>query len=54
MDIFKNEICKLLTKRTVIILLFLIIFNPLLQVYVMHTANDDEVPSPERAGRSAS
>ncbi len=50
MDIFKNEICKLLTKRTVIILLFLIIFNPLLQVYVMHTANDDGYTPLEYSG----
>ncbi|MBD5096727.1 MAG: ABC transporter permease [Lachnospiraceae bacterium] len=41
MDILKNEICKLLTKRTVSILLLLIIINPLLQLYIINTSNED-------------
>ena len=41
MDIVKNEICKLLTKRTVLILLFLLVLNPVLGLYTMNTINDD-------------
>ena len=41
MDIVKNEICKLLTKRTVLILLFLLVLNPVLGLYTMNTVNDD-------------
>ncbi|MBD5539723.1 MAG: ABC transporter permease [Lachnospiraceae bacterium] len=41
MDILKNEICKLLTKRTVSILLLLIVINPLLQLYIINTSNED-------------
>lgn len=41
MDILKNEICKLLTKRTVLILLLLIVINPLLQLYIINTPNED-------------
>ena len=41
MDILKNEICKLLTKRTVSILLLLIVINPLLQLYIINTPNED-------------
>lgn len=37
MDIVKNEICKLLTKRTVLILLFLLVLNPVLGLYTMNT-----------------
>lgn len=37
----KNEICKLLTKRTVLILLFLLVLNPVLGLYTMNTVNDD-------------
>lgn len=33
----KNEICKLLTKRTVLILLFLLVLNPVLGLYTMNT-----------------
>ena len=41
MDIVKNEICKLLTKRTVLILLLLLVLNPVLGLYTMNTVNDD-------------
>lgn len=41
MDIIKSEICKLLTKRTVLLLLCLIILNPLFQLYTFKTPNDD-------------
>lgn len=41
MDILKNEICKLLTKRTVFILLLLIVINSLLQLYIINTPNED-------------
>lgn len=41
MDIIKNEICKLLTKRTVLLLLCLIVLNPLLQLYTFKTQNAD-------------
>lgn len=41
MDILKNEICKLLTKRTVSILLLLIVINPLLQLYIINTSNEE-------------
>lgn len=41
MDIIKSEICKLLTKRTVLVLLCLIILNPLFQLYTFKTPNDD-------------
>ena len=41
MDIVKSEICKLLTKRTVLILLFLLVLNPVLGLYTMNTVNDD-------------
>ena len=37
MDIVKNEICKLLTKRSVLILLFLLVLNPVLGLYTMNT-----------------
>lgn len=41
MELLKNEICKLLTRRTVSILLVLIVINPLLQLYIIHTPNED-------------
>lgn len=41
MDILKNEIGKLLTKRIVSILFLLIVINPLIQVYIINTPNED-------------
>lgn len=41
MDILKNEICKLLTKRTTLILFLLIVINALLQLYTIKTPNED-------------
>lgn len=41
MGILKSELCKLLTKRTVLILLLLIVINPLLQMYTIKTPGDD-------------
>ncbi len=41
MGILKNEICKLLTKRTVLILLLLIVINPLIQLYVINTPGEE-------------
>ena len=41
MDILKHEICKLLTKRTVLILVLLIVINPLIQLYTIKTPNED-------------
>ncbi len=41
MGILKSELCKLLSKRTVWILLLLIAVNPLLQLYTIKTPNDD-------------
>ena len=48
MDIVKNEICKLLTKRTVLILLFLLVLNPVLGLYTMNTVNGIQVRTTAR------
>lgn len=50
MGIIKNEICKLMTKRTVWILLLLIIINPLLQLYTIKTTNEDGYSLVEYSG----
>ena len=41
MTILKHELGKLLTRRTVLILLLLIVINPLLQLYTIKTPNED-------------
>lgn len=41
MGILKNEICKLLTRRTVSFFLILIAINALLQLYTFNTPNED-------------
>ena len=41
MSILKNEICKLLMKRTIRILFVLTAINLLFQLYIMNTPNED-------------
>ncbi len=41
MSILKNEICKLFTKRTLLILLIFAVLNPLLQFYHARTPGED-------------
>ena len=41
MAILKNELCKLFTKKTVLILLLLIVINPLLQLYTIKNPGED-------------
>lgn len=41
MELLKNEICKLLTKRAAVFFLLLIAANMLLQIYTMHTPGED-------------
>lgn len=40
MSILKNELCKLLTRRTMLILALLIVINPLLQLYTIRTPGE--------------
>ncbi len=41
MNILKSEICKLFTKRTLAVLLILMLINPLIQLYTANTLNED-------------
>lgn len=41
MDILKNEICKLLTKRNIAIILLLVAINSLVQLYTITTPDND-------------
>ena len=50
MSILKNEICKLLTKRTIWILFVLTAINLLFQLYIMNTPNEDGYTLKEYSG----
>ncbi|MDD6332083.1 MAG: hypothetical protein PUA59_06550 [Clostridium sp.] len=50
MSILKNEICKLLTKRTIWIFFVLMAINLLFQLYIMNTPNEDGYTLKEYSG----
>ena len=41
MEIFKNELYKLISNEIILLILFLVALNPLILIYVMNTPNDD-------------